>query len=221
MSSSKILNINDLYNGIDKHLLLVEKYIEIENFVFILKACRLKPYIVFKNQVLLNKKIILYDHWFDEFNTSIKIQKNKAVKIIHNDLSVINNINTDMYFGLSLSNIVKISKLLYIYLTKDEDTKNDACLLSFLGIDNYLRTYLYFYNSWIPVTSLLLGLDNLKFIFKNCNIKYFKKLNKKNNIKMPCQEGEAWLSYLPANEKLIGELESNIDFSFLTNNKRV
>jgi hypothetical protein len=207
-------SLNSIYDKLKKHILLVESYTELKQLSFIIKACRLKPFSYFFEEK--KSKLILYRWWFDEFGNSFKIVKNKQCKIIYNDLSLdLSKIAcTDLYYGLSLEQIAKMSKLFFICAGKDEDTLNNVFLISFLGIDDYLRTFLYMYGEWQQVSSLYLGLGNLKAIGKNLDIKYFLKLNKKENIVLPCIQGEAWLTYLPANNDFLRTLEKQYDFNF-------
>jgi len=130
----KILSLDSFYKKIKRTVLLVEGYTEIKNLAFILTACRLKP-------IGLGSKLELHRHWVDEFGSSLKIIK-KKIQIVHNDLSIDREHLpcTDLYYGLSLERIVKMSKLSYLCYGQDED--EIYYIISFLGIDNYLRTYL-------------------------------------------------------------------------------
>ena len=190
-------SIDHLYALLNKHIRLVKSYTEINDLDFIIKSCRLKP-----NEYVFDKniKLSVYREWFDEFGNSLKI-KNKRASVIYNDLSINREkiVCTDIYYGLSLENIFKASKLLYLCKYKDEYYK-DNFIVVFLGIDNYLRSAVFIDNEWIKVSPLLIGLENLKLISQNLDIKYFKKLPIKKNMYMPCLSGEAWLSCLPASE---------------------
>ncbi|CAB4196573.1 hypothetical protein UFOVP1290_93 [uncultured Caudovirales phage] len=190
-------SIDHLYAKLDKHIRLVKSYTEIDELDFIIKSCRLKP-----NEYIFNKngKLSVYREWFDEFGNSIKII-NKKIKIIYNDLNINRDklVCTDLYYGLSLDNTLKASKLLYLSKYKDEYYE-DNFIVVFLGIDNYLRAKVFIDNEWCNVSPLLIGLENLKLISQNLDIKYFKKLPIKKNMYMPCLSVEAWLTLLPASE---------------------
>lgn len=201
-------NIDKLY----KQILLAQGYTEIPELALIFKSCRLKPYsIVFENAPT---KIELHRWWIDEFGNSVKIVK-KKIEIIYNDLLLDGKkiISTDLYYGLSVDKIVKISKLAHIFIA------DDYVIITLLGIDNYLRSYLNFENEVIQVSPLLLGLENLKLIFKNSDIKYFMGLPKKENT-LPCKEYSSWLTSVPANNIFIKlmERQSDIVSTILTNN---
>jgi hypothetical protein len=208
-------SIERFYALINKHILLTESYSEFAGLEFIIKSCRLKPYELFVGNKKYNK-IKLHNHWFDEFNNSLYI-KNKKVYIKYNDLCVDKSklICTDLYYGLGIQKVFKISKLLFIEISKDEDHNSQYCV-SLLGMDNFLRTY-YYNNEWEPMPSLHLGIKILKFIAKNKDIKYFKKLNIKNTA-IPCLHSDSWLCCLPAHNdffKILNHEPDNI-VSFLT-----
>src|SRR6185295_2676581 len=110
MSSS---NIERLYAKIRQHILLAQSYTEIGELAFIIKSCRLKPHShIFEGK---NNKLTLHRWWFDEFGNSLKIVKNKRIKLIYNDLSLSRDrvVCTDLYRGLSIDRIAKTSKLIH------------------------------------------------------------------------------------------------------------
>ncbi len=198
-------SLDNLYAEIDKHILLVQSYTEIEQLAFILKACRLKPHsFIFGDR---DNKLILHRWWIDEFGNSLKIEK-KRVRLSYNDLSLERHriICTDLYHGLLLDKVAKISKLAHVIAGKDEDLLQDSFFLTFLGIDNYLRSYMYLQDEWQQVSPLLLGLKNLKRIGENQDIKYFTELQNKE-IVIPCFSKQEWLTFLPANASFLALIE--------------
>jgi hypothetical protein len=199
-------SLESLYATLHKHLLMVESYTEIPNITFMFKACRLKPHHFFEKK---NNKIVLYTWWFDEFGNSFKLLKNRKLQIIYGDLSIDKDklVCTDLYYGLELKKIAKISKLAYISCGIDEDMYQECILLSMLGIDNYFRTYLYLYGYWQQVSTLLLGTKNLKIIAKNLDLNYYKALSNVENIRLPCKEAQTWLTSLPIKEDFFQILE--------------
>lgn len=204
----KNLNIESYYNKIEKLVLLAEAYTEIKGLSFIIKMCRLKPF----------EKVIdlsLHRHWIDEFGNSLKI-KSKRLFLTYNNLAIKHSDLpcTDLYYGLSIDKIVKISKLAYLCHYKDEE---DYYVISLLGIDNYLRTYSYYQGEWKQIPSLTLGMKTLKFIANNQDIKYFLNSAKKENLPFPCQKGEEWLTLLPTSKVLAEILKTKHDamFSFI------
>src|SRR5271166_4318481 len=141
-------SLERLHAKLSRQIKLVESYTELAGMEFIIKACRLKPYdYVFKGR---DSKLILHRWWFDEFGNSLMIDK--KVKIIYNDLLLDRKliISTDLYYGLSLDRVAKMSKLVHLVGGKDEDLYQDCYLLTFLGIDDHLRSYLYWIKMKIP-----------------------------------------------------------------------
>jgi len=202
----KNINIESLYFLQRKNINLVEGYTEIPNMAFIMKACRLKPYSYFFEKKTNN--ITLETWWFDEFYNSLLLKK-KKVNIIYGDLKLDRDLVscTDMYYGLSMSKISKMSKSVYITFGHDEDLFQDCASVSFLGIDNFIRTYIYYYGEWHHASPLILGIRTLVYFIKNrnSNFEFQQKLFK--NILLPCISGRSWLSSLPVNENFLQTLE--------------
>ena len=190
------------YAKIEKHILLAQSYTEISNLSFIIKACRLKPY-----DIILNKNIelILHRLWVDEFGNSLHITNNKKILLTYNDLRLDRKkiACTDMYYGLSLQRVVKMSKLMYLCAGKDEDQYQDCYLLTLLGEDDHLRSYLYWYGEWQQVSPLLMGMKHLKLLASHIDIKYFQQLSGAENLPLPCVSGQAWLSFLPISKDFL------------------
>lgn len=189
-------SIEFFHAKIEKLIRLARSYTEIEGLDFIIKACRLKPYnYVFGEH---NHKVVLQRWWFDEFGNSLNITKHKKISLTFNDLSLTDRMGcTDLYYGLSLDRVVKMSKLMYLCAGKDEDLFRDCYLLSLLGVDDHLRTYLYWYGEWQQVSSLLLGVKHLKLLADNTDTRYFRQLSGSQDTPVPCVSGQTWLSYLP------------------------
>lgn len=190
-------NIDRLYERIGKSVSLIGGYTEINELPFIIKSCRLKPYEFCQNPT---NSTVLYREWIDEFGNCLKISDNKKIKIVYNDLSIDPEhiVCSDLYYGFTLDKVIKISKLGYFFFGKEDDC--DFAFFTFLGIDNYLRSFVYLYDEIKQVSSLYLGMDNLKIIYSHLDIKYFLKIKNKK-MAIPCQAGEAWLSCLPMSEE--------------------
>jgi hypothetical protein len=196
-------SIEFFHTKIEKLIRLAQSYTDIDTFGFIIKACRLKPYsYVFERRT---NNIVLYRWWFDEFGNSLNIIKNKRIRLTFNDLRLDKKkiISTDLYYGLSMDQVAKISKLVYICAGKDEDLYQDCYLVSFLGIDEHLRTYLYWFGEWQQVSPLLMGMKHLKLLAANRDIKYFRTIGNTDNIPIPCISGRTWLSYLPPSKDFL------------------
>jgi hypothetical protein len=209
-------SLDNLYTKIDNHILLAQSYTEISDLAFIMKACRLKPYdYFFKDKIrYITKSGRLYRSWFDEYSNTLKIT-NKNISIIYNDLMLDKSkiINTDLYYGLSLNQLTKMSKLICLFAGIDEDKQEETIFITFLGIDNYLRSYLYLYQEWQQVSSLLLGMENLKMIAQNREINYFKMLTKKENCPIPCVSFKGWLNCMPMSETLLLDIKNHSELA--------
>jgi len=199
-------SIEWLHAKLDKHIKLVTGFTEIPELEFIIKACRLKPYdYIFQERT---EKVVLYKWWFDEFGNSLVVNKYKRLEIVLNDLRLDKKriVSTDLYYGLGIDKIVKMSKLVHLVHGKDEDIYQDCCLINFLGIDEHLRSYLYWHDEWQQVSPLIIGLTSLKTIANHLDVKYYQQLGKKENLAIPCISGSAWLSYLPASNAFISDI---------------
>jgi hypothetical protein len=203
-------SLDKLYTQLNKHILLAQSYTEVPELFFIIKSCRLKPNdYVFKGK---SSKVVLYRDWFDEFGNGLKI-KDKKLNLIYNSLSLETDkiICTDLYYGLSLKNVIKISKLMYLCAGLDEDIQQDCFFLTLLGLDNYLRSYLYLYGEWQQVSSLLLGLNNLKILARHTDMQYFRKLSNKKDWPIPCSSAMEVLTCLPMSSALMSDLKKQSD----------
>jgi hypothetical protein len=205
----RVYNTDYLHCKLTKQILLAESYTETKGLEFIIKSCRLKPY-----EYLFSKKnnnIILYRWWIDEFGNSLIINEDKKINITFNDLKLNRKkiVCTDLYSGLSISKILKISKLLFIYSGKDEDLGNEFAMLGCLGIDGYLRCFMCLYGEWTNISPLYLGINNLLKIYNNLDVKFI--INNKNTM-MPCADGQSWISSLPMQENFLSliDKETNI-----------
>lgn len=203
----------EYFEKIKPEVNLVSSYLEDNDIKEIIIKCRLKPY---KYNYSLNRKLILRRHWVDEFNNSFILDE-KKIKIIENDLSLTEKDvkYTDLYYGLPINKIIKISKLLHISIGKDEDFNQDCCVLTFLGIDNYLRTFA-LYNGKVERRSpLCLGIKNLKKIINNTDVKIYNKLPRKERVIYPCSYWDEWIVSLPVHS--IFWKEKNLNKEILNN----
>jgi hypothetical protein len=210
-------SLERLYAQLNRHILLVQSYTEINEMLFIMKACRLKPHsFIFEKR---DTKLILHRWWFDEFGNSLRIIKNKKIKITYNDLTLDKDqiVCTDLYYGLSIDKIAKMSKLVFFCSMKEEETYNDQLCVSFLGIDDFLRTYINLDGEWIQISPLYLGMKILRKIARNIDLKYFRELISKENAPLPCASHRAWLSFMPPSREFLQLMvkEYNQTLSFL------
>lgn len=190
----------------DKQIRLVASYTDMPELEFIIKSCRLKPYdYIFSDR---SEKIVLYKWWFDEFGNSLELINSKKIQITCGDLRLDRKrlVSTDLYYGLSMDRIVKMSKLVHLIHGKDEDLYEDCCSMTFLGIDDHLRSYLYWFGEWQQISPLIIGMKSLKTIASHVDVKHYHELGNKENSAIPCASGTAWLSYLPAHPAFVSDL---------------
>lgn len=202
-------SIEWLHAKLEKHIRLTQSYTEMYGLAFIIKSCRLKPYdYIFGKR---DDKLFLHKRWFDEFGNSFTINRYKKIDIVYNDLGLDKKriVCTDLYYGLSLEKVAKMSKLVHLVAGKDEDLYQDCYLLTFLGIDNHLRSYLYWYGEWQRVSPLLMGMKSLGIIAKHLDIKQYVQAGKKENNAIPCISGETWLSCLPPSKGFLEMLSKH------------
>jgi hypothetical protein len=208
-------SIERLHDKLNKQIKLAQSYTEIDGLEFIIKACRLKPYdYICQERKDRDNRIIVHKLWVDEFGNSFNIIKNKRIHITYNDLRLDRTkiVSTDLYYGLSLNQVVSMSKLFYLIVGKDEDLYKDCCLITFLGIDNHLRSYLYWYGEWQQVSPLLMGIKNLQLIADNLDNRYFIRLKNKNNSIMPCVSSVSYISYLPICKEFLDTIKTQYEW---------
>ena len=207
-------SIDYLHTKLEKQIRLAEGYTEIKGLNFIIKACRLKPYdYIFREK---DNKIILHRWWIDEFGNSFEITKKKKIRITYNDLRLDRDkiVGTDLYYGLSIDQVAKMSKLVHLLSGKDEDEFKPCSILTFLGIDDHLRSYLNWSGEWAQVSPLILGMKNLEAIAKHLDIKHYQE--KKENSVLPCVDGRSFLSYMPASVNFLELLKKRYEHIYYT-----
>lgn len=205
------ISIENLYSNLDRHIKLVASYTELPSLAFIIKSIRLKPYsLIFEKY---HERLILHKWWIDEYGNSLILNKKKP-EIILNDLKIDKSklTSTDLYGHLSIDKVAKISKLVYFFSGKEEDFYSDHMILSFLGIDGFLRTFIYLYGEWIIYPSLLLGVKALSSVASNIDIQSFIEIKNKKNILYPCIKQRAWIGYWPPNREFFNIIKEQNDF---------
>ncbi|MBF0572121.1 MAG: hypothetical protein HQL12_09685 [Candidatus Omnitrophica bacterium] len=196
---------------IDRTIRLVQSYTEIDYLGWLIKSARLKPHAhIFEG---FRHGVKLQNWWVDEYRNSLEITKKKKLQITYNDLRLDKNkiICTDIYYGLSMKQIAQISKLVYLCAGKDEDLYQNCFLITFVGIDNFLRTYLSWFGEWQPVSPLLLGEEHFQILFHNLDVKHFQQIKKYKENPIPCQKEQVWLSYLPASDDFLNVIKNQYE----------
>jgi hypothetical protein len=201
----KSLSLDALYAQLHKHIVLAQSYAEITELPFIIKSCRLKPYDFLFG--IKSNKVVLHRQWVDEFGNSLHIEKDKSLTLTYGDLSLDRSklISTDLYYGLSLDRIAKMSKLIYVCSGTEEENQQETIFLTFVGLDHYLRSYLYSCGEWQQVSSLFLGIEHLKLLSHYTDLPYFRPIIKEKTP-MPCLAAGQWLSCLPLDSELVSLL---------------
>jgi hypothetical protein len=208
----RTISLEHFYSDFERTLRLVEAYTEQKDLAFIMRACRLKP------QPLLSGKpegkTILHKWWFDEHGNSFKIIKNKRIRLIFNDLKLNREriIGTDLYECLPIDKVAKMAKLIYLLSGKDEDTLEPHITISFLGVDNFLRTYALAYGEWKAYPSLNLGMNVLKSIAKYRDVKYYRELVNREPVLYPCKKQKSWISFYPLPKDFVALLKEQNEF---------
>jgi hypothetical protein len=201
----KSLSLDALYAQLHKHIVLAQSYAEITELPFIIKSCRLKPYDFLFG--IKSNKVVLHRQWVDEFGNSLHIEKDKSLTLTYGDLSLDRSklISTDLYYGLSLDRIAKMSKLIYVCSGTEEESQQETIFLTFVGLDHYLRSYLYSCGEWQQVSSLFLGIEHLKLLSHYTDLPFFRPIIKEKTP-MPCLAAGQWLSCLPLDSELVSLL---------------
>lgn len=206
MPAKRIHNLDSFYALINNHIEAVYSFTRVKYIQSIIKMCRLKPHSMVLGLTIKerNKKLDMVKWWIDEFGNSLKIVKNKRIKIVLDDEELDGRDVgcTDLYHCLPLDKIAKMSKLVYLLAGVDMNSKHHA-ILAFLGLDNYLRVYSLNDGQWKQISPLQLNMKTLKQIVKYSDIKYYKDLTNKDIVVTPCIKQESWLSYWPAHEDFL------------------
>lgn len=200
--------VESFYHRINRSILIVKDYTEIRYLDKLLQMLRLKPYdFIFSTE----KKLQLRRYWIDEQGNSLFITEDKKIEISICDLSIDRNklVGTDLYSGLSVNKIYSISKMVFIFTARDEE-QHDHFIVALLGIDNFLRLFVFTSGEWKVCPELCLGQNLLKNISRNTKIRRFKPLRLKETIIRPCTSERAWLTCIPIPDELKRELPDNL-----------
>lgn len=208
-----VTSLENLHILFDRQITLTSAWTEDPALESVIRSCRLKPADIFTNY---SSKIVLHHNWIDESGNRLKITPKKKIRIHLNDLKINRKglITTDLYENLPLNKISKISNLAFFLVGKDEDMEEDHLLVSFLGIDGFLRSFCYIYGQLHKIPNLYLGYKLLKTIMEHRDIKFFKELKFKENILFPCSRQLAALSYWNPSKNFVSLIEGWNDSTF-------
>ncbi len=202
----KITSLKTYYQNIIRNIKVLTGYTEAKYLEFLIKSCQLRPYDYHFNNV--NKKVILHRKWFDNYGNSLNLE-GKEIKILFGDTCLVDKkiSSLDFYENLDIIKTRKISKLMCFL--DCEILGHQIFLLSFLGIDDYLRTFCIIGDDVKKISSLFLGNLIIKQIFENIKEKHFKEIKIKKNIIPPgCNSAKGWIVALPAHtdfKSLVGK----------------
>lgn len=207
---------------IDSHINLAGKFVENEILPFILKSCRMKPRKMVENKTAFSqrKNLTLQKEWIDEWGNSLKLEKNKNVQkrieIVIDDLSLnLEDLScTDLFFGLSMEKVQKMSQWVMIHAGIDEDFLEPCFFFNFLGLDGFFRSFVFFGGEWKKVSALMMGESG----FRNFT-RVREKIEKgessffqihqapEKSMPVPCVRVDQWLSSLPVQEEFLDQLK--------------
>ena len=199
---SKIIGLDGQYVKWSPLTILVEEYLERPGLERIIKMCRLKPRHLTSN--IKKIKIKVYREWIDEYGNSLHILKNKQLRIQLNDLSIPRDrlVITDIYEGLPIQKISAMSYRAFLLAGKEGKDYQDHYVVSFLGLDDYLRTFCWLDGEWYLVPSLFLGLIILGVISNIVNSNWFMELPYKHPVVYPCRKQKMWFTGWPNKDEL-------------------
>jgi hypothetical protein len=189
--TNRVRNLDNYYLTIDSKLRIVGAHMEDNDITFLLTMCRLKPH-------QENKDSKLQRWWVDEWGNSLKIRtinQYKQLHIILQDDALKSFIPTcnDLYRCLTLDKMVKMSKLLYLLIGKDDQHRDHAVIAS-LGIDGFLRVFTLIKGYWHNVSPLSLGSRTLHWIAHRREGKRpIYTSSSSGKVILPCLSQRVWL----------------------------
>lgn len=194
-------SLEQFYKKINKRIMLVSSYLGDSSYDFIIRACRLKPLNAMFGSKFNSQITTLENEWVDEFGNILDISDKKP-RVIFNNITLDRAalLSTDPYYSRRVCDLAANSKLAFILVGEDEDYLDEYYIVSLLGNDGYLRTYVYIYGKWEQYSSLCLGLKTLGAIAGSRDVKHFINVKNKVSTVYPCGEWEAWITSWPASQ---------------------
>lgn len=175
----KNIDIEKFYNKIEGYPALIAAYNHNELLPKIIRSCRLKPHSAFENDFEFTTK--LDNIWVDEFGNSLSIEPND-IRLKLNDLTLNKNTrnSTDLFYGNSIKTTGKNSKFALLAAGTDLLSDDDFYLVSFYGVDEYLRTFIFTSSVWTRVSPLMMGVKTLHKFFTSLPNQWINELNRKD-----------------------------------------
>jgi hypothetical protein len=189
-------DLETFYKRIDGQVKLVAAYTENPSLYTIIKACRLKPYSVYKNG--FKYATTLERHWVDEFGITLKLDK-KECRILSSE-DVLSS--TDLFYGIDTTTLLKTSRAALFAAGK-----RDYIILS-LGQDDYLRCHAFTDKVHI-ISPLLLGLKTLNQFYNNINNGFVNVIDKTSlDLIYKIEIEKCVASIMPPNQNILSYFEN-------------
>lgn len=169
------IDLENLYNRIEGHILLAGAYIQNPILVKIIKSCRLKPYSIFTGDFKPGTRF--EKHWVDEFGNSLKFVGTET-HIVLSDTEIMDKtkVSTDLFFGNSIKTTAENSKFALIASGKYFDEK--LYLVALYGQDEYFRAFVH-NKKWSRISPLLLGMNTLHELHKYIGSQRITEIDKR------------------------------------------
>jgi hypothetical protein len=173
----KNIDIETFYSKTVGHMNVAGTFVNNPTLPKIIRSCRLKPSSVFDPNFQFSAK--LEKHWVDEFGNSVYLDSGHT-KIIMGDIGINADSKncTDLFYGNAIKTISENSKVAFIASGTNILSGGDLFLVSFYGVDEYIRTFIFTQSRWIRVSPLTMGINTLTLFFNNVN-KQITDLDKK------------------------------------------
>jgi hypothetical protein len=172
---------------------LTASYLEDKTVAEIIMYCNLEPkrersYFEFKPN----------SSWVDSYGCQIYLKKNKK-EVLFTNINLINNY--DIYAGLNLDQLLKITDKICIVKGIDEDFNKEFVYYNCLCVDKKIRSYLVYNEKIYKTSPLYLGYEALYEFIKNKNIIHW--YSKESNIFIPCLNQKIYYSCYPLPKDLL------------------
>ena len=202
-------NYIDMYNKLEKCVQLFSIKNNCPDFSKIVYSCKLLPSNIKKQ--IIPKNATMYNEWYDEYNSSIYYCSKLKVK--QNNITVPTH-SSDLYRNLPIEKMAKLSVAFYLCITQEEELKNEFFIVSLLGLDNHIRSYMYYDNSWINISTLSIGVNNIISLINYKTSMYVVIPDTDKPVYIPNVDKIQLIDKLPA-QVYVQEIESYQQLHFL------
>lgn len=129
-------------------------------FTDMLNFCNLEPDII-------KYKYKFVPNWSDHFGYTVSFENKKDPKILFTRID--KNLNTDLYSGLNLNQILKITDKICIVKGNDSVLNKNITIYVCLCVDNKIRSFIDYNDKIEKISPLIIGYKNLYEFIKNKN----------------------------------------------------